>query len=128
MKRLILSTFLVALLTGCASLNSRFDCPMKPGVMCKSLDEVNDMVDQGKLGGHQDHNAKPAKHLTAISPVTTGASLNHPSHCAERVSRIWIAPYEDTGGDYYGSTFVYRVTPHQAVSSVNCFKDEGASS
>jgi hypothetical protein len=45
---LIIST--LGLLAGCAGLNSQFDCPMPPGVMCKSLDEVNRMVDQGKLG------------------------------------------------------------------------------
>ena len=41
---------LFGLLSGCSSLNSEFDCPMKPGVMCQSLDQVNTMVDQGKLG------------------------------------------------------------------------------
>jgi hypothetical protein len=46
---LVIST--LGLLAGCAGLNSQFDCPMPPGVMCKSLDEVNKMVDQGKLGG-----------------------------------------------------------------------------
>jgi hypothetical protein len=44
---LIVATFL---LPGCADLNSNFDCLMKPGVVCKSLDEVNSLVDQGKLG------------------------------------------------------------------------------
>ena len=38
-----------AMLSGCGELNSQFTCPMKPGVTCQSLDQVNTMVDQGKL-------------------------------------------------------------------------------
>ncbi len=94
MKRFVLSTFLVSFgaLSGCAGLNSQFDCPIEPRVMCKSLDEVNTMIDQGKLGRLD---------VDAHEPTA-----NYPDR--SRVMRIWIAPYEEAGHDY-PSTTVYRV-------------------
>ena len=50
MKRFVLSTFLVsfgALIRVCGSLIRSLIAQLKPRVMCKSLDEVNTMVDQG---------------------------------------------------------------------------------
>ncbi len=44
----VLISFSAALM-GCGELNSQFTCPMKPGVSCQSLDQVNTLVDQGKL-------------------------------------------------------------------------------
>ena len=54
------------MLSGCGELNSQFTCPMKPGVTCQSLDQVNTMVDQGKLA---EAKLKPASHRP--NPVLT---------------------------------------------------------
>ena len=43
------SSAAVSMLSGCGEFNSQFTCPMKPGVTCQSLDQVNTLVDQGKL-------------------------------------------------------------------------------
>lgn len=51
-KKIIVMGFLLLplLLTGCAAMNTNFDCPMKPGVTCESLDSINAKVDRGKIG------------------------------------------------------------------------------
>lgn len=36
-------------LTGCTAMNSSFDCPKSKGMMCKRIDQVNAMVDQGEI-------------------------------------------------------------------------------
>jgi conjugal transfer pilus assembly protein TraV len=97
-----------AVLSGCTSLNSQFDCPMKPKVVCKSLDEVNTMVDQGNFSG-----CSPCS-----DPLTTSLS--------SKVTRIWIAPYQDKEGDYYASTLVYRgVKNRWDASSTKVRNDSG---
>lgn len=111
----------VFLLSGCASLNSNFDCPMKPGVMCESLDQVNMQVDQGALGSAST--ASPCKtchtmkigqsnvnnnNLKQYTPSVTIPS-DTPVRTRETVMRIWMAPYEDKSGNYYQSTVLYTV-------------------
>lgn len=52
--------------TGCTSLNTHYQCPMMPGVHCKSLDQINRMVLAGQLGQEQ--------------PIPVNAILVSPSH------------------------------------------------
>jgi type IV conjugative transfer system lipoprotein TraV len=110
-----------ALLSGCASLNSSFDCPMKPGVMCESLDEVNMQVDQGLLGSPT--NTTPCKncHKLVSNPTQlndkassanlsdANSNLNVPIRRSETTLRIWTAPYEDKDGNYYQPNVIYTV-------------------
>ena len=48
-QKMLWSMTVFILLTGCAEMNSQFDCPMKPGVRCESLDQVNARVDRGEI-------------------------------------------------------------------------------
>ncbi len=95
------------MLAGCGELNSQFTCPMKPGVNCQSLDQVNSLVDQGKLA-----EAKPTT-LSSNDPVlTVNVSYSADegvSRSPEQVMRLWIAPYQDNRGNYFSSTQVYHV-------------------
>ena len=108
-------------LTGCASLNSSFDCPMKPGVMCESLDKVNSQVDSGTLGGTSAvtcstcNKAKPTlATLTGASGFTTLYPLpafnpGDPVRYGETILRVWLAPFEDKDGNYYQPDLIYTV-------------------
>jgi len=71
---------LMLVLSGCAGMNPKFDCPMKPGIRCESLDQVNDRVNRGEIGRY-----------------------------AETVQHVWIAPFEDTSGNYHEESNVYSV-------------------
>lgn len=99
------------MLSGCASMNSDFDCPMKNGVRCQSLDQVNDAVDKGEIG--------VSHRFTEYQPSYIKSSWANYSHrrCAhgspirnpDDVMRVWIAPYEDTSGNYHQASDVYTV-------------------
>lgn len=96
------------MLSGCGELNSQFTCPMKPGVTCQSLDQVNTMVDQGKLA-----EAKPQQSTPSTEPMLTVnirySAEDGVTRSPEQVMRLWIAPYQDSQGNYFSSTQVYHV-------------------
>jgi conjugal transfer pilus assembly protein TraV len=101
---------LIGLLTGCASLNSHFDCPMKPGVMCKRLDQVDSMVDAGAITGTPYGMARGqmvAIRGGAAMPILL--PVNAPIRYPERVMRLWVAPFEDVDGNYYSAHVIYTV-------------------
>ncbi len=88
---------------------------MQPGVNCSSLDQVNTMIDQGKIGAKR---STINYNLTAApiqSQATTFARLNSSSanlewlRQPETVMRIWIAPYEDQDGNYHQPGMLYSV-------------------
>jgi conjugal transfer pilus assembly protein TraV len=96
-----------AMLSGCGELNSQFSCPMKPGVTCQSLDQVNTLVDQGKLAEAKQ------KNLPSNDPVLT-VNVSYSAddgviRSPEKMMRLWIAPYQDSQGNYFSSTRVYHV-------------------
>lgn len=111
------------LLQGCAGMNSHFDCPMKPGVQCKRLDQVNGMVDNGSLGaaerGNGHGNVMATFTPAALQGQTEKADIEpypmpalnqgDPLRVQESVMRIWVAPYQDAAGNYYQPSYVYTV-------------------
>lgn len=98
----------ICLLAGCATLNSNFECPRKQGVSCKSLCEVNHMVDEGQLGAQPD--AKPTQHLIIQSSKSVLLDKNESiSRSPENVLAIWLAPFTDTAGRYHTAHTVYSV-------------------
>jgi conjugal transfer pilus assembly protein TraV len=108
--KIVITISLIGLLTGCADLNSHFDCPMKPGVMCKRLDQVDGMVDAGAITGQPDGMVRGqmvAYHGGAAMPMLT--PVNAPIRYPERVMRLWVAPFEDADGNYYSVHVIYTV-------------------
>ncbi len=113
MKGLILSmAFLLIGLNGCTSMNSSFDCPNRAGVSCKSLDQINGMVDNGQIRSH----SMITREVEVVSidqpefqTFKGSMGVYAPMRSHETVQRIWIAPYEDTEGNYHGESFMYAV-------------------
>lgn len=85
-------------LSSCASLNSQFDCPMKPGVMCESLDEVNHQVDQGLLG--QENTAQRCPYCIKEKTADKAQTLH-----------VWVAPFQTPSGNEVESTFINTKLP-----------------
>src|ERR1700722_10841208 len=111
-KKLLFFCFgLFALLTGCAGLNSNFTCPMQPGVMCSSLDQVNTMIDQGKIGATPSAAAQSKIADTQSQSQLNSVTISNPAllRNPETVMRIWIAPYQDERGNYYLPGLLYSV-------------------
>ncbi len=114
-------------LMGCGELNSQFTCPMKLGVSCQSLDQVNTLVDQGKLA-----QAKPASSVEKTTLTVdihylsdAGESTDFIKRNPETVMRLWIAPYQDSQGNYFSANTVYHViqpgqwSPATSIPSVD---------
>lgn len=102
-KRLFILTMVNFLLCSCAQLNDSFDCPMKPGIQCKSLDEVNTLVDRGAF--------KERKACAdEISSIDFTVDEVQPLRYGETVQRLWIAPYEDQTGNYHKVSEIFVIT------------------
>lgn len=89
------------ILTGCAKLNEEFDCPAPKGGSCKRMDQVYDMVNGV---GHESLAVAPKR-----NPLVTEGKPGEPLRYGEGVMRLWIAPYEDTDGNYHQANRVYSV-------------------
>lgn len=106
-------------LTGCSTTSETFDCKAGKGVGCKSISEVNKMVDGGSLG--RDQEGSPQTPL--VSPVITTASVSPGSsgqdialsddmvvhRIREEHLRVWIAPFQDHQGNLHEGTVVHTV-------------------
>jgi len=100
---------IAGLIGGCTTMNSKFTCKTPDGVMCRSLDDVNSMVDRGELG--QDYN-KIDSHKNALNSTPMFShyfSLGKSLRSGESIMRIWTAPYEDTNGNYHDASVFYTV-------------------
>jgi len=126
MKKIIVSLFVLicGVSTGCTTMNSSFDCPNKAGVQCKSLDQINNMVDNGQIQGRTQSDS----HANSMSetefqpyPMKTSYYPGEPLRYGETVQRVWVAPFEDTEGNYHQDNFIYTVSKggHWIGSPVN---------
>lgn len=117
MKRLLMAALIfthVAMLTACTTMNSNFDCPNKAGVSCKSLDQINGMVDNGQIRGRTQANPEEIAGVADSAefqsfPTTTSYVAGEPFRYGETVQRIWIAPYEDNEGNYHQDSLMYAI-------------------
>jgi conjugal transfer pilus assembly protein TraV len=111
MKKVIISIILVFVLIGCSPMNSKFDCPNKPGINCRSLGQVNEMVDRGIIG--RDITTKSIR-VTSFYPAYYRNKNNFSNsgsflRSGEQVMRIWIAAYQDIHNNYHNESTLYTV-------------------
>ena len=92
-------------LSGCMTYSESFDCPPGRGVGCKSLSQVNDMVEEGVL---------PLEKINTIKEITNKKkqSSQVPKGWIEAKShphnfRIWITEYKDEEGNLHTPSYVY---------------------
>lgn len=127
LKKIGLILSCTGLLSACADLNSKFTCPIQPGVMCANLDDVNAMVDQGKIGAPNSTTDASIDNATA-SLLSQNNAINlatgDPWREGESILRIWVAPYEDGASNYHQASLLYSLVreghwvnnPLQAIS------------
>ena len=105
MKMLISALLLSCLtLTGCSTLNEEFDCPAPKGGSCKRMDQIYDMVNGENGVGQERLAVAPNK-----NPLMVATGQGEPRRYGEGVMRLWIAPYEDTDGNYHQANQIYSV-------------------
>jgi hypothetical protein len=98
MKHILSITSLI-LLTACTSYKEGFDCEAVSGVGCKSIAEVDHMIDQGKLGV-DDNSSQENNPQRVIKGDITQAENKKGVH-------VWIAPYSDDEGIWHGSQSLF---------------------
>ena len=87
--------FCTLILSGCATYNETFDCEPGKGVGCKSLSQVNHMVNEGRLPLPSEEN--PSEDSTPPISQTI----------AQKNLRIWIAEHTDEEGIFHQDSLVY---------------------
>lgn len=97
--------FCIGCIQGCTPLNDHYDCQATPGVRCSSVSQIDKATDAGVF------------HYTATQPART----------TEKIMRIWVAPFEDSQGDYHTDQLIYTVTDHSRWVSTHtaAVEDEG---
>lgn len=101
----------LSLLTGCAGMNTQFDCKATSGVSgCATLDQVNRMADQGAFANGDTALQNTQVYSQKISPNALNAApegswqntalFGKPLRMSETVQNVWIAPYETKDGSY----------------------------
>jgi conjugal transfer pilus assembly protein TraV len=104
MKILNAGVFTCVLLSGCANLNEDFDCPAPKGGSCKRMDQI-----YAEVNGNNLKSNKPLAVAPIHNPLVLDAKAQDPIRYKEGVVRIWIAPYEDTDGNYHQANQIYSV-------------------
>lgn len=107
------------LLSGCAGMNSKFDCEVNGQGMCAPLDRVNRLADQGAFNTTSENAGKISSSINETGAINTTQPSSHyavdtpkpgePIRYGETVQRVWIAPYQDTQGNYHEPSYVYTV-------------------
>jgi conjugal transfer pilus assembly protein TraV len=102
------------LITGCGL--KKFDCPYTDGVSCKSLTEVNQMVDRGEQGTKHSKSKTKVKEdfmnqetLGLDKTLEMPIESREPQRIPEKIVRIWLAPYESVDGTFHQQTFINTV-------------------
>jgi conjugal transfer pilus assembly protein TraV len=97
-------------------MNSSFDCPNKAGLNCKSLDQINEMVDNGNIRGRTQLSTEKATEVEVAGntefqsyPMIASFIPSQPLRYGETVQRIWIAPFEDNEGNYHQENVMYSI-------------------
>lgn len=106
----------VILVVSCSEMNSQFDCPMKSGIHCESIDSVNSRIDRGEIGhvgmiSSSDNrlDQMPIYKNSNIASSTTSFK-GDPLRYGETVQRVWVAPFEDRQGNYHQESNIFTVS------------------
>jgi conjugal transfer pilus assembly protein TraV len=85
---------------------------MKPGTRCESLDQVNARIDRGEIG-HDEIACQSCQQKDRLAMTQNKGVIlhqkNEPLRYSESVMRVWIAPFEDTSGNYHQESEILTV-------------------
>lgn len=110
--------FLVSLisLSGCVGIGSKFDCNVDSGGRCAPMHHINQMANYGAFTEKNEKTEKSFKvdklMLAAGKSSVTRQQVSGsmPMRSNEQIQQVWIAPYEDSNGNYHEGSNVYVVT------------------
>lgn len=97
--------------SACALYSKEFDSKYENGVGCKSISEVNQMVDTGLIKGSEDHTLPSPLHSS--SDKTSKPIILSDQGMIQRVQEqhlsVWIAPYQDEQGNFHEASVIHTV-------------------
>src|SRR5690348_10373468 len=99
-NKLIFIVWMALFLSACSSLNSEFECPMKPGIRCESLDQISARVDRGEINKYSNLISSCSGTTCARSTSTlakpslcksynSNLSTREPLRYGETVQHVW---------------------------------------
>ncbi|MEI8055423.1 MAG: type IV conjugative transfer system lipoprotein TraV [bacterium] len=101
--------FCAVFLSGCAGMNSSFDCDVGSGGKCAPMHHINKMANYGAF----TEKSLKADNLKLAEVKDMGAKQKIygtlPIRSNEEIQQIWIGPYEDANGNYHEASYVYSV-------------------
>ncbi len=106
MKHRIMIFGLALSLSGCSGLyKETFDCGSKDGVGCKSIAEVDALVNaqDPQVMGSKDLEPIRETRPVSVPPLVLGPK-GQVSREAEAWRRVWIAPFQSEDGTFYEGT------------------------
>ncbi len=108
--KMTLFCFSLLTLTGCAATaKENFDCKYGKGVGCRSITEVNGMVNQGTLGKTQSTLLKNSSAPMLLGSSLPGANGKAVQRVTEEHLKLWIAPFQDKQGNFHEGAIVHTV-------------------
>ena len=108
--RKIVAFLLCTQLSACATSKEHFDCPHGKGVGCRSIREVNHMVNQGQLGAVKtlDQPFYASSMQSARLPEQLQGE-GFVDRTPDRIIKIWFAPFQDEQGHFHEASTLHTV-------------------
>ena len=100
--KIFFSLISILYLSSCTYCGEPPSCPDSLGLPCARIDQINKLIDCGKLGVSENINC------SEISNSQNNFPDNSLWKKAE-VMQIWFAPFEDDEQNYHASAFVYAI-------------------
>lgn len=98
-------------MSGCSltPLQSDFSCPYQDGESCLSISQADKKSTQGSRDTGPE---KETPSSFCANPETRAANTDFqmPKRIPDRVARVWMAPFEDTEGNWHAASYVYTVS------------------
>ena len=110
--KITLFSVTLLILTGCSTSKEAFDCKIGKGVGCRSITEVNEMVNERKL------DTTFLKEKSSANKVSSAVVMSNNATCADSMDvqrvteehlRLWIAPFQDKQGNFHEGSIVHTV-------------------
>ncbi len=107
--RLIAGMVMILSLSACSNYGMEFDCKAGKGMGCKSISQVNDLVNQGGLDSELTDNKIGTSSLGVNYRPNGEHTEQKIKRVPERTARVWINGFTDEQGDFVDATHIYTV-------------------
>ncbi len=110
--KIVFILVLVTNISACSIYSKDFDCKYEKGVGCKSISEVNHMVNKGQLRSSVEDKTLPEPLHASVSQSSKPITMSDKGmiqRVQEEHLRVWIAPFQDEQGNFHEASVVHTV-------------------